>query len=250
MAADGPAFYDDDTVFATYQAHRRSTDNPNDTMEGPTIADLVGDVRGLRILDLGCGAGSFGRELLDRGASAYVGVEGSRKMAAAAREELEGTAAVVVEEDVETWSYPPSAFDVTVARLVLHYVAELGPLFDKVARTLVPGGRFIFSVEHPVITSCSRGWSEGTPRSDWIVDDYFATGERVTSWLGGEVRKYHRTVEDYFAATRAAGFVVDQLREARPRSERFADVDTYRRRTRIPLFLVLAGRKGLEQRTV
>jgi SAM-dependent methyltransferase len=172
-----------------------------------------------------------------------VGVEGSSKMAAAARAELDGTAAVVVEENVEVWSYPTTAFDVTVARLVLHYVAELAPLFDKVARTLVPGGRFIFSVEHPVITSCSRGWAEGRRRSDWLVDDYFVTGARVTSWLGGEVRKYHRTVEDYFAATQAAGFVVEQLREARPRPERFADVDAYRRRTRIPLFLVLAARK-------
>jgi len=241
MAADGPTFYDDDEVLATYQAHRRSPDNPNDTMEAPVVDELIGDVRGLRILDLGCGAGGFGRAALERGARGYVGIEGSRKMAATARAQLAGTAAQVIEHRVETWSYPTAAFDLAVARLVLHYVADLAPVFDYVAHALVGGGRFVFSVEHPIITSCARGWPAGTPRQDWIVDDYFETGERVTSWLGGEVRKYHRTVEDYFVAMQAAGFIVEQLREARPRPERFTEPSTYERRKRIPLFLCLAG---------
>jgi hypothetical protein len=57
------------------------------------------------------------------------------------------------------------------------------------------------------------------------------------------VSKYHRTVEDYFRALQAAGFVVEQLRESRPQRERFADAQVYERRLRIPLFLFLAGRK-------
>jgi hypothetical protein len=32
----------------------------------------------------------------------------------------------------------------------------------------VSGMDFAFSVEHPVITSCNRGWIDGTPRQDWI----------------------------------------------------------------------------------
>jgi hypothetical protein len=76
-----------------------------------------------------------------------------------------------------------------------------------------------------------------------VVDDYFASGARETAWLGGTVRKYHRTIEDYFRALQDAGFVVEQLRESRPRREHFADEQTYQRRKRIPLFLFLAGRK-------
>lgn len=244
MASDGPAFYDDDDVYATYLAHRRRVDNPNDTMERPVIDELVGDVRGQRILDLGCGAGGFGRDVLTRGANGYVGIDGSHKMAAAACDQLEDTPALIIHHRIETWSYPIAAFDLAVARLVLHYVADLGPVFEHVARALVPGGRFVFSVEHPVITSCARGFPADTPRKDWIVDDYFETGERRTSWLGGDVRKYHRTVEDYFAAAQAAGFVVEQLREARPRPAQFTDAGTYERRKRIPLFLILAGRSS------
>jgi SAM-dependent methyltransferase len=241
MAADGPGFYDDGGVFATYVSMRQRRDSPNETMEAPHFDELVGEVRGLRILDLGCGAARFGREALDRGAAAYVGVDGSRNMAAAARQALAGTSAVILDERLERWSPSPRAFDLVVSRLALHYVADLAPLFAKVARTLAAGGRFVFSVEHPVITSCARGWKEGTLRRDWVVDDYFATGPRVIRWLGGEVQKYHRTVEDYFAAMRSAGFAVAALREACPRPESFSDRETYERRKRIPLFLILSS---------
>ena len=243
MTSDGPDFYDDESVFRTYSEMRQRRDSPNETIEAPVFRELVGDVRALRVLDLGCGTASVGRELLARGARQYVGLEGSRRMATAAREQLRDTAGVIIDGRIETWTYPPRAFDLVVSRLALHYVADLRALLANVARALVDGGRLVFSVEHPVITSCSRGWKEGTVRRDWLVDDYFKTGSRRTRWLGGEVRKYHRTVEDHFAAMSAAGFAVEELREARPRVEMFADVATFERRTRIPLFLIMAGRK-------
>ena len=55
MSMLGPAFYDDDKIFATYMAHRQQADNPPDTLEKPVMLDLVGEVAGQRILDLGCG---------------------------------------------------------------------------------------------------------------------------------------------------------------------------------------------------
>jgi cyclopropane fatty-acyl-phospholipid synthase-like methyltransferase len=80
MGSSGPQFYDDDAVFATYMQHRQRPDNPNDTLEKPIMRELLGMVAGKRILDLGCGDAAIGRELLDQGAAAYTGVEGSAKM--------------------------------------------------------------------------------------------------------------------------------------------------------------------------
>jgi hypothetical protein len=101
----------------------------------------------------------------------------------------------------------------------------------------------MFSVEHPVITSCDRAWQADGARQAWIVDGYFDSGRRVTQWMGAPVVKYHRTVEEYFWGLQAAGFVVEHLREAKPERDRFADEQTYLRRRRIPLFLCLAARK-------
>ncbi len=242
MSSEGPNFYDEDAVFATYMARRHGPDSPNDTLEKPVLLELVGPLAGQRILDLGCGDAAFGREALAQGCQTYVGVEGSRKMVAAARETLAGTSGEAVHANIATWDYPRGAFSLVVSRLAIHYLEDLPATVANVWETLTPGGRFVFSVEHPVITSCARGWQSG-PRQDWLVDNYFETGLRETSWMGGNVIKYHRTVEDYFMALQQAGFVVDSLRESHPRRESFASEETYERRKRIPLFLFLAGSK-------
>ena len=127
------------------------------------------------------------------------------------------------------------------SRLALHYIPEIEPVFVKIYRALVDRGRFIFSIEHPVITSSDRAWKTGGPRQDWIVDNYFETGPRQTRWMGGDIIKYHRTVEDYFSALRTSGFVVDALRESRPQRARFREKTTYERRKRIPLMLFFSA---------
>lgn len=238
----GPAFYDDDTVFATYMASRQRPDNPNDTLEKPVLLELAGDLTGRRILDLGCGDAAFGLHALAHGCRGYVGVEGSHNMVALARQTLVGTPGEVVHAAIETWAYPAAEFDLVVSRLALHYIADLSATFAQVYRALAEEGRVVCSVEHPVITSSDRGWRSGQ-RQAWLVDNYFDIGPRVTSWLGGRVVKYHRTIEAYVAALQGAGLVIDSVRESHPQRGLFTDEATYDRRKRIPLFLFLAGQK-------
>ena len=241
MGLDGPSFYDDDGVFSTYMRHRGRDETPNDTLEKPDLLDLIGSAAGLRVLDLGCGNAEIGRELLAAGAVSYVGVEPSRNMLVEAEKMLAGTGGVVERATIEDWLYPPAAFDLAISRMALHYVERVEETFRHVFRTLAPGGRFVFSTEHPVITSCARAYPDGSQRQEWIVDDYHHSGRRVTHWMGQEVVKYHRTLEEYFGGLQRAGFTVTVLREARPRRERFLREETYARRCRIPLFLLLAA---------
>jgi len=251
MVYEGSAFYDDDDVFKTYTARRHRENNPNDTLEKPVILKLTGELANQRILDLGCGDATFGREALTRDCQSYLGIEGSSKMVNAAQQVLDGTAGNVVHATVENWDYPAQAFELVISRLVLHYIKDVDFVFRQVYQTLTNKGRFVFSIEHPVITSCDRGWQADGPRQDWLVDNYFDIGERITSWMGGQVIKYHRTVENYFVGLQHAGFVVESLCEAEPQRERFKEDDeTYERRKRIPLFLIMAAQKNsTQQRT-
>ena len=67
--------------------------------------------------------------------------------------------------------------------------------------------------------------------------------------MGGQVIKYHRTVENYFVSLQRAGFFVENLREAAPQRDQFGDGEaTYQRRKRIPLFLIMAGQKNPQHR--
>ncbi len=244
MELDGSSFYDDEAFFQTYMQHRHRAENPNDTIEKPILMDMIGDPRWKRVLDLGCGEAALGVELLKMGAQSYTCIEGSQKMAETAQRALDGTQSEVICTSMETWDYPEKAFDLVVSRLALHYVENLEEVFKKIYGALAPGGLFVFSIEHPVITSSDRSRPATGPRKDWVVDNYFDTGMRISPWLGGEVVKFHHTVEDYFHMLQDAGFAIENLRESRPRRENFATEETYQRRKRIPLFLFLAARKS------
>ena len=46
--------------------------SPNESLEKPAFFQLVGDVKGKKILDLGCGDAKFGKELLEKDCHSYT----------------------------------------------------------------------------------------------------------------------------------------------------------------------------------
>lgn len=240
MVYRGSDFYDNPDQFERYMERRKAEENANDTLEKPVFQELLGNVKGLRILDIGCGDATLGRECLENGCATYTGLEGSINMVHAARKMLEGGDGQVVHAQMEEWDYPQAEYDLVLSRLVIHYVQDLNSLLQHIYQTLKPKGRLLFSIEHPVITSTLQ--PSGT-RTHWVVDNYFTEGYREQQWMGGTVYKYHRTVETYFLALQQAGFVVEQLRESKPVRDHFRTDETYERRLRIPLFLFLSARK-------
>ena len=245
MAHDGPAFYDDAVVFEAYRQLRAKPGNANDTLEGPAFLDLLGDVRGHDVLDLGCGDGEFGRDVLAAGAASYRGLDGSRRMIEHAELALQGAGAQLHCVDLDAWarspeSEPAGGASRVCARLVLHYLADLRPLLRCVRRALRDDGLFVFSVEHPIQTS--RMTDPGSRlRAGWHVDDYFESGPRLSRWLGSEVVKYHRTLEEHVEALRDSGFRIEGLREAAPSRALIPDERTWRHRRSFPLFLLMSA---------
>ena len=108
--------------------------------------------------------------------------------------------------------------------------------------SLKEDGQFFFSVQHPILTSSVQSATKSA-RTDWEVDDYFHTGKRVEPWIEKEVVKYHRTIEEYFQELKCAGFKIEEISESCPRLENFKNEEEYKRRMRIPLFLVFACSK-------
>jgi len=246
MSADQPLagsqLYDEEAVFERYFTPRRPSDSPVITMEMPAFWDTVGDVRGLTILELGCGDGQLAEQFLERGATRYLGVDASHRMVTAAATRLDASRATVVRDDLSAYSAPSNTFDLVVSLRALHYVPDVTAVLARAASALRPGGRLVYSHEHPVITSFEAREPDGR-RGSWTVDNYFVSGERDVTFLGQRVLKYHRTVEQHLDAVRRAGLEFTRLRECPPVRELFdEDSQEYERRLRIPLFLLIEAR--------
>ncbi|MEM8526461.1 MAG: class I SAM-dependent methyltransferase [Bacteroidota bacterium] len=205
--------------------------------------ELLGELEGQKVLDLGCGDGKYGIALLKRGIESYHGIEGSKRMADLAVENLAHTNSTIEIGDIEELQFGATKYDIVVSRLVLHYVEDLATLMKKVNVCLKEQGVFVFSVEHPVITSSYEAYHQKAKRGNWIVDDYFNSGERVNVWLGKEVIKFHRTLEEYWRIIRDSNFEVIEIRESKPEKSKFTNIEEYERRNRIPLFLFFKLRK-------
>jgi ubiquinone/menaquinone biosynthesis C-methylase UbiE len=112
------------------------------------ILGLAGDVRGLRVLDLGCGAGNIALELLDRGARVTCldispgMVELARRRVELHLPELAGRATFVV-ADAGATGLDDSSFDLVVGKWLLHHV-DVERAAAEVGRLLAPGGHGLF----------------------------------------------------------------------------------------------------------
>lgn len=209
-------------------------------MEEPAFRREAGTLAGLNILDLGCGDGTFAAECAAAGCATYVGVDGSARMIDRAEQAAASQPVRFELSDIEDYAPTANSFDLVVARLSLHYVRELRTVLERCKQATRAGGRLIFSVVHPVITS-NHDEAAG-PRTAVAVDSYFDEGDRRRQWIGKPVIWQHRTVEHYVDAVLAAGYRLDALRECAPIEDLFAGDDAeYERRLRVPLFLLIAA---------
>ena len=242
MEYKGAAVYDNDEFFDNYITRRHRAESPNNSIEKPVLMELMGDIAGKKVLDLGCGDAEFGVELLKQGCVFYEGVEGSLNMVQKAVSVLDRTTSKIHHSSMEAWDFPLDYYNLVVSRLALHYLENVEPVFKQIYNALTEDGLFVFSVQHPILTSSVQSATKSA-RTDWIVDDYFHTGKRVEPWIDEEVVKYHRTTEDYFKELKNAGFTIEELSECSPRRENFKSDEEYARRMRIPLFLIFACSK-------
>ncbi|PEY42117.1 SAM-dependent methyltransferase [Bacillus cereus] len=243
MAFAESEVYNNDSFFEQYMKRRYRKDNPNEAIEKPALLQLIGDMKGRSILDLGCGDAKFGVELLQKGCLSYTGIESSHLMYTEAVKQLENVNGTVHFMNLKDYTYPPSTFDLVTSRLALHYIEHLNIIFQNVYQTLKTDGIFTFSVQHPVITSSFESLQRSGKRTSWLIDDYFKIGKRTEPWINQEVIKYHRTIEQYFTLLQQAGFTITGLREATPKRKHFQSEEEYTRRLRIPLFLLFSCKK-------
>jgi SAM-dependent methyltransferase len=218
--------YDNAEFFAGYSQLRRSREGLAGMPEWPTLRTMLPDLKGLRIVDLGCGFGWFCRWAREQGAAEVLGLDVSENMLARARATTTDAAVRYRQADLETVDLPPAAFDLAHSALTLHYLANLGGLFATVHRSLVPGGQFVFSMEHPFFTAHGP--------------EYLDEGPRTTDWLAQGVVRQHRTLAGILNLLTEAGFTLRHVEEWGPTREQMAAHPEWKIEHRQPSFLLIS----------
>jgi SAM-dependent methyltransferase len=237
--------YDNPEFFASYRALRQSEGGLNASLEWPAFARLLPpSLQGQRVLDLGCGFGDFARAARSHGAREVIGIDISARMLDEARRRTNDPAIAYIQAAIEEFDAGEGSFELIVSQLALHYVADYAAVVRRVAAALRGGGRFAFSVEHPMCTALATGeWHRGPNGAalHWPVDGYRDEGKRRTTWFVDGVIKYHRTLETYVNVLLAARLQLVRLEEPEAGAEHVIgrpELAIHRRR---PPFLLMAA---------
>jgi SAM-dependent methyltransferase len=236
--------YDRPEFLEGYSRLPRSVEGLDGANEWPAMRALLPDLRGARVLDLGCGFGWFCHWAHAQGAASVKGIDVSERMLA--RAAAESPAGVIYERgDLETLELSEAAYDFAYSSLALHYVEDAGRLFAQIHRALTPGGTFVFSTEHPIFMAPARpGWSSAPDgRPIWPLDRYLVEGPRETNWFVEGVVKHHRTIGTTFTRLVEAGFTVTALEEFCPSAAQIAARPELAVEVERPMFLLMRARR-------
>lgn len=224
------------------------------TLIDPSLLEVLGDVRGLRVLDVGCGNGYLARRAARAGAAAVTGIDQTSAIIERARgHEAQAPLGVryLVTDAAFMSELEAGSFDVAFSNMALMDMPRADAAMAEVARVLVPGGRFVFSISHPCFDIGSRSsWvTEHRGRDRAIsrrVEKYREPTSESFPWYGpnGEVwhtTGYHRPLSWYFRELARLGFRVERFEEPAPSDEFVRSATEGPYIVEIPLHCVVAA---------
>lgn len=240
-----------------FDCYTTASDSFAENIERPAIEQLIGNVDGERLLDLGCGSGIYSVSFAEQG-SHVVALDLSPTMVSLAQQRAHrrGVEADFRVADIrDPLPFDDAGFDIVFTATALHYVEDLGAFMKEAARVMKPTARLVASVLHPMSTAqfqlADSEHVEGpNPWEGW----YFGSPHRSieTPWLGfgavsSEGRRilcHHHTISDYFNALSSARLSITDLLEPVPSTEFAAkNASRYDQAIRVPVFLILKAEK-------
>ncbi len=182
-------------------------------------AHLLGELAGMRVLEIGAGAGQCGRWVATQGAT-VVASDLSDGMLRRGRQidrgdERADTEAVLplLQCDATALPLADASFDVVFTSYgAVPFVADSGRLMSEAARVLRPGGHFVFSTTHPIRWALA---DDPGPGGLHITQSYFERTPYVEQDPDGTTTyvEHHRTLGDRVRELSAAGLTLVDLVE-------------------------------------
>lgn len=242
--------YDKAEFFNEYIKLDRQVAGLNGAPEWPRLQMMLPELKGARALDLGCGMGWFARWAVEHGADHVLGVDLSRNMLEKARMMTDVDSIEYQRADLDELRLTRGEYDLVFSSLTFHYLVNLPRLFNEIQESMKPGGRLVFSIEHPIYTGPTRGGvvtiEDG--RRVWPLDAYQREGVRLRNWFVDGVRKQHHTMETYINVLLTAGFELTDFVEWCPTAEDLQKFPGWETEFIRPTFLLVGASKKPKQK--
>jgi ubiquinone/menaquinone biosynthesis C-methylase UbiE len=188
--------------------------------DGPTEEELrlIGDVKGKRVVDLGCGLGQAAITLARQGA-AVIAVDDSARMLERARAlaERQEARAEWHHSDISDLAFlRADSIDIVLSIYAMAEVEDLSRLLRQVHRVLRNRSPFVFSYEHPLAVAIGREPPKSpapAPIRYVVRESYFATQPITVEREGEPVLLHIRPISETFTELTRAGFRVEAMAE-------------------------------------
>lgn len=232
-----PIAYEAYQSLADHYAEIIDTKPHNAYYDRPAMMEMWPDLRGLRVLDAGCGPGAYAAELKQRGAD-VTSIDISERMIELARERLGPEADLRLVDMTQPLSmFGDQEFDFINAPLCLDYIENWRTLFAEFARIVKPDARFQYSCGHPSFDA-----------EYFDTDDYFSIEYVECTWTGfGKpivMPSFRRSLEEVIMPLLETGFCLERILEPIP-TKKFqkADPKRYQALMHRPSFICVSARR-------
>ncbi len=188
--------------------------NPLTYLEEPLVAELLGEVAGLDVADIGCGTGRHAIALAERGA-AVTALDFSDGMLLEARKKKGAQRVKFITHDLhQPLPLADASFDRVLCCLVVEHIVDLDLLFGELGRICRPHGSVVVTAMHPAMMLL------GTQAG---FDDPM-TGQKI------HPKSHDHQICDFVMASARAGLSIDLMSEhrvderlanRRPRAEKY-----------------------------
>jgi 2-polyprenyl-3-methyl-5-hydroxy-6-metoxy-1,4-benzoquinol methylase len=201
--------YDESTGDTGDYGHQNTID--------PPLFELAGDVAGKVVYDVGCGNGYISRRMVREGAREVWASDISEEMIALAKSGYPSTEiSYSVHDAVQSDGMPKGHFDLVVMNMAIHLMADLNALVRGILVLLKPGGRFVFSMDHPLRYVAYKAIDAYEVDIVAECEEYLV--ERATQTFNAwtkrdDLNMYERPFGAYLNACGRNGLLVQEVRE-------------------------------------
>lgn len=196
-----------------YQKKRHILYNDIEYAEGyakESELNLLGGVKGKKVIELGCGGAENSITLTKQGAKC-TGVDLSTEQLKYARNSVEkhGVDIELIEGDFENlFMLDNKHFDIAISIFALDWAQDLKAAFKEAYRILKDKGIFVFSMQHPTWNILGEN-----PTELKITENYFKEVWEVEESTGIPVKVHASKISDIINELIEIGFSIEKMLE-------------------------------------